>query len=97
MEVIKTLKRPYPVITQVENNTTVWVGHLQTDPTDHFAGQTFTCPCSGDLNNIQVYSAMVQNPGEMLLSLHAFDQESKTWGPVLASAMTEVEKNDEDM
>jgi len=96
MEAMKTLKRPYPVITQVENNTTIWVGHLQTDPTDHFAGQIFTCPCSGDLNNIQVYSAMVQHPGEMMLSLHAFDQENKTWGPVLASAMTEVEINDAD-
>jgi hypothetical protein len=96
MEAMKTLKRPYPVITQVENNTTIWVGHLQTDPTDHFAGQIFTCPCSGDLNNIQVYSAMVQHPGEVMLSLHAFDQENKTWGPVLASAMTEVEINDAD-
>jgi hypothetical protein len=96
MEPMKTLNRPYPVITQVENNTTIWVGHLQTDPTDHFAGQTFTCPCSGDLSNIQIYSTTVQNPGEMMLSLHAFDQESKTWGPVLASAVTEVEKNDED-
>jgi len=96
METMQRVGRPNPVITQVENNTTIWVGHLQTDPTDHFAGQTFTCPCSGDLNNIQVYSAAVQSPGEIMLSLHAFDEEKKSWGPVLASATREIEKNDEE-
>ena len=96
MEAIKRVNRPYPVITQVENNTTLWIGHLASDPTDHFAGQTFTCPASGDLNNIQVYSAMVHSPGEVMLSLHAFEEQAKSWGPVLASATRVIEKNDED-
>jgi len=96
MEAIKKFNRPYPVITQVENSTTLWIGHLQSDPTDHFAGQTFTCPASGDLNNIQVYSAVVHSPGQVMLSLHAFDEETKSWGPVLASATTAIEKTDED-
>jgi hypothetical protein len=96
METIMSRNRPYPVITQVENNTTIWVGHLPTDPTDHFAGQTFTCPCSGDLNNIQVYSAVVQYPGEIMLSLHAFDEANKSWGPVLAHATREIERSDEE-
>jgi len=94
LEAVKSINRPYPVVAQVQNNTTIWVGHLQSDPTDHFAGQTFTCPCSGDLNNIQVYSAAVQSPGEIMLSLHAFDQQNKTWGPILASATIEIEKSD---
>src|SRR5215470_11126259 len=80
MEALKRVSRPYPVITQIENNTTLWIGHLQSDPTDHFAGQTFTCPASGDLSNIQVYSAVVHNPGQIMLSLHAFDEETKSWG-----------------
>jgi len=96
MEAIKRVSRPYPVITQIENNTTLWIGHLQSDPTDHFAGQTFTCPASGDLSNIQVYSEVVHSPGHIRLSLHAFDEETKSWGSVLASAITEVDKNDED-
>ena len=95
MEAIKRVNRPYPVITQVENNTTLWIGHLQSDPTDHFAGQTFTSPASGDLNNIQVYSAVVHIPGQIMLSLHAFDEETKGWGPVLASATATIEKSDE--
>ncbi len=96
MKPMKTTYQPRPVITQLENNTTLWVGHLQTDPTDHFAGQTFNCPASGELNNIQLYSAAVQNPGEVILTLHAFDSESKNWGPQLVSSTVEIQKTDEE-
>lgn len=96
METMKSIRRTLPVITQVENNTTIWIGHLLTDPTDHFAGQIFTCPSGGDLDNIQVYSTAVQYPGEVMLSLHHFDMENKTWGPILAIATKDIEKNDED-
>jgi hypothetical protein len=96
METLKITRRSRPVLTQSQNNTTVWIGHLQTDPTDHFAGQTFQCPANGELDNIQVFSAAVQTPGEMVLTLHSFDSENKTWGPQLASAITLVEKHDEE-
>lgn len=96
MEAIKSVSRPSPVLSQLQNNTTLWIGHLPSDPADHFAGQTFTCPVSGDLNNIQVYSAVVHSPGEILLSLHAFDEENKSWGPALASAVTVIDKSDEE-
>ena len=88
--------RPRPLVTQVQNNTTLWIGHLQTDPTDHFAGQTFKCPSSGDLDNIQVFSAAVQGPGQLTLSLHSFDPETKCWGPLLASTTVEVERVDRE-
>ena len=96
METIKSESRPRPVITQVENNTTLWIGHLQTEATEHFAGQTFYCPASGELDNIQVFSAAVQTPGEIVLTLHSFDTENKAWGPQLVSAKREVQKNDEE-
>ena len=96
MEPVKNAYQPRPVITQLQNNTTLWIGHLQTDPADHFAGQTFHCPVSGELNNIQIYSAAVQNPGEMMLSLHAFDPEQKYWGPALVSSTVAVQKTDEE-
>jgi hypothetical protein len=96
MEAIKNTARSRPVLTQTQNNTTLWIGHLQTDPTDHFAGQTFTCPANGELNNIQVFSAAVQHPGELVLTLHAFDPENKNWGPILASSTREIEKSDEE-
>ena len=96
METPKNDSRTRPVLTQAQNNTTIWIGHLKTDTSDHFAGQTFTCPANGELDNIQVYSATVQNPGEMVLTLHSFNPENKTWGPALASSTREVEKNDEE-
>ena len=96
MKPMETTHQPRPVITQLQNNTTLWIGHLQTDPTDHFAGQTFSCPASGELHNIQVYSSAVQNPGEMVLTVHAFDAESKNWGPQLVSSTVAVKKTDEE-
>jgi hypothetical protein len=86
---------PHPLLSQTQQNTTLWVGHLQTDPTDHFAGQTFTCPAGGQLDNIQVYTAAVNQPGELGLSLHEFDPVSRTWGPALAEAHRPIEFGDE--
>lgn len=88
--------RPRPVVTQVQNNTSLWIGRLQTDTTDHYAGQTFICPANGALDNIQVYSATVQTPGELVLTLHQFDAENKNWGPILATGVLNVDKSDED-
>ena len=75
-----------PVISQTNNNTTLWIGHLQSDKNDHDAGQTFLVNRDGVINNIQVYSALVQNPGDVLLTLHELDTENKTWGPAIASS-----------
>lgn len=84
-----------PVISQTQNNTTLWVGHLQTDPTDHFAGQTFMCPAEGELDNIQLYSSLVQHPGEMELTLHEFDEQTKTWGPSIGNSVLDLQRGDD--
>ena len=73
MQTLKKSSHPHPVLSQAQNNTTLWIGHLQTDPTDHFAGQTFNCPAEGQLDNIQLYSAAVQHGGDVVLTLHEFD------------------------
>ena len=84
-----------PVLTQTESNTTLWLGHLQTDSNEHLAGQTFNCPTEGTLDNIQVLPSSVQYPGEVTLTLHEFDADSKTWGPAIAETSRHLEKNDE--
>ncbi|HEX7845426.1 MAG TPA: hypothetical protein VF476_06445 [Chitinophagaceae bacterium] len=94
MKTTQQSSHPKPVITQTQNNTTLWIGHLQTDPTDHFAGQTFICPNDGLLDNIQVYSASVQYPGDLRMTLHEFDAAAKIWGPAIAEATLSVEKKD---
>ncbi|MBL7745463.1 MAG: hypothetical protein JNN00_18480 [Chitinophagaceae bacterium] len=94
MQTMKNSSHPRPVLSQSQNNTTLWIGHLKTDPTDHFAGQTFTCPAEGQLDNIQLYSAAVQYGGEVVLSLHEFDPETKKWGPAIGSSTVKVHKGD---
>ncbi len=92
----KTFNRPCrPVLTQTENNTTLWIGHLQTDPNDHFAGQTFKCPDAGLLDNIQVYASSVHNPGQIELTLHEFDPATRNWGPAIGNSMLDVEKGND--
>lgn len=88
-------RHPHPVLSQTEKNTTLWVGHLEADPTEHIAGQTFTCPSGGRLDNIQVYTSSVNHPGELVLSLHEFDPATKTWGPALAETRRQVAVHDE--
>jgi hypothetical protein len=83
-----------PVLSQTENNTTLWIGHLQTEHNDRLAGQTFSCPAEGLLNNIQVYSAAVTRAGEMTLTLHEFDEVSRSWGPAISQSSLHIEKND---
>lgn len=94
METSKPGSHPRPVITQAENNTTLWIGHLQTDPTDHYGGQTFICPADGQLDNIQLYASAIQYPGDIQLTLHEFDPGSKTWGPAIGESSLQVQKAD---
>ena len=86
---------PRPLLTQAEKNTTLWIGHLQSDPNDHYAGQTFRCPSEGLLNNIQVYSSSVYYPGELSLTLHEFNTEGKTWGPAIGNSTLLLERGDD--
>ena len=94
MESTTQRRHSNPVLTQTQNNTTLWIGHLYDDPTDHFAGQTFSCPVAGILDNIQVFASAVQSPGDVELTLHEFDTESKTWGAVIALSSLFIEKAD---
>ncbi len=94
MKTMKNSSRPRPVLSQAQNNSTRWIGHLKTDPTDHFAGQTFICPAEGQLDNIQLYSVAVQYPGDVVLTLHEFDAGSKKWGPSIGNATLKIQKDD---
>lgn len=84
-----------PILSQTQNNTTLWIGHLQADTNDRFAGQTFTCPSDGLLNNIQVYTSTVHEPGDVSLTLHEFDPAAKSWGPAIGNASMSLEKGDD--
>lgn len=94
METLKHAGHTRALLTQAQNNTTLWIGHLQSDPVDHFAGQTFICNTNGRLNNIQVLASAIQLPGEVTLNLHSFYPERNNWGSLLGTAKATVQKSD---
>ncbi len=94
MPVDKQDSHSRPLITQTENNTTLWIGHLRSEAMDHFAGQTFKAPSEGIINNIQIYSSTVQQPGEVTLTLYEFDPESRAWGPAIGNSTLNLERVD---
>lgn len=86
----------HPALEQLHRNTSLWIGHMNSGPADHLAGQTFQCPEEGLLKKIQVYSVAVSHPGKMILTLHEFDKQKKNWGQVLSSSEIEVDEADAD-
>jgi hypothetical protein len=94
METLHFSSKPQTILTQTENNTTLWIGHLQNDPTDHFAGQTFICPADGLLDNIQLFADTVPYAGETELSFHEFDKNYQNWGPPVGQCSLYVNQTD---
>lgn len=92
---MKTIPNSRPLLSQTLSNTTLWIGHLSSDPNDHLGGQTFTSPSDAVLQNIQVFSQAVPQPGHLQMTLHQFDCGSLEWGPAIGKAEMTVEKNDE--
>ncbi|CAN5753632.1 hypothetical protein BH11BAC3_BH11BAC3_17940 [soil metagenome] len=80
------------VIEQITNNTTSWIGH-NTDDSDVLCGQTFIAPSEGDLGAIEVFSSVVAKPGKVVMTLHNFDPQQKSWGPAIGSASVELNKS----
>lgn len=82
------------VAEQIKNNTTGWIGHLPGDNKSITRGQTFVANADGDLETIEVYSNVVTEAGKVFMSVHAFDPQERSWGPVLASASLDFSKTD---
>ena len=78
-----------PVVQQVKNNSTSWVGHRHGETKDRITGQTFICPTEGLLGCIEILSNHVTNKGNIELTIHEFDPEGKIWGPVMANSTVE--------
>lgn len=82
------------VAEQTKNNTTGWIGNLPGDNNHIVIGQTFVANAEGDLQFIEVYSNIVTDPGKVLMTVHTFDPQKQSWGPVLASTSVEFNKAD---
>lgn len=87
----KTVKA---LIQQITNNATSWIGHHQTENKNIVGGQTFIAPSEEDLEAIEVFTSIVTTPGEVLMTVHTFDPEMKSWGPVIGSAKVDLNRAD---
>ncbi len=80
----------FAVLQQVTNNATSWIGHRVSDNKDVITGQTFVAPKEGGLAAIKVFSSIITKPGHVIMTLHNFDTEQKSWGPALGTASVEI-------
>ena len=78
------------IIEQVKNNTTSWIGQSVGDNKELLCGQTFIALSEGDLSAIEVFPNMVTTPGNMVMTLHNFDPQMRTWGPAIGSASVDL-------
>ena len=96
METQKSRSPLQVVVQQITNNTTAWIGHQRINNKDIVAGQTFTCPSEGDLDAIEIFSALVLNPGNVKMTIHSFDNATKVWGPALSTSSIAINKVDNE-
>ncbi len=82
------------VVEQTANNTTSWIGHQINNDKDIISGQTFTSPSEVDLEAIEVLTSVVAQPGNVLMTLHSFDAQLESWGPILGSASVDFNQTD---
>jgi len=82
------------VVEQVSNNATSWLGHHTFDNKDIVCGQTFVAPSEGELEAIEVFASIVTTPGNVVMTVHSFDPQLKSWGPVLGSASVGFTRTD---
>ena len=94
METSQSRSHLQPVVQQVTNNTTSWIGHRHGETKSRFGGQTFTCPSEGKLDAIEVVLTHVTNNGPVDLTIHSFDVENKTWGTELGTSTVEFTRAD---
>ncbi len=79
---------------QVTNNTTGWIGHKPGQTDNVIKGQTFVATSEGELHLIEIFSSLVKEPGEVVLTLHDFDSAQNNWGATLGTASVNFTKSD---
>ena len=84
------------ILTQLTHTTTSWIGHQKAGQIDHKIGQTFLSPAEADLESIEVFISLVTQPAKMAMTIHHFDESSKSWGPALGNASANLDCTDSE-
>jgi hypothetical protein len=91
---MNTPKSSRSVVEQITNNTTGWIGHHPHENKAIGKGQTFIAATEADMESIAVYANIVSKPGTLMMTLHTYDPQQKSWGPALGSASVRLTKTD---
>jgi len=94
METNQTKSHLKAVVQQVNHNAISWIGRGRGQTKNHVSGQTFTCPTTGKLDYIQIFSDFVANTGAVDLTIHSFDAKNSNWGPALETSSVEFNTSD---
>ena len=81
-----------PVMQQVINNSTSWIGTGKGVHNELISGQTFIATAEGDIDSIEVFSSIVTTPGKVQMTVHNYDPHQKSWGSALGKATVEFGK-----
>ena len=81
-------------VQQITNNTTSWIGHRTRENENVVSGQTFIAVAEGDLDAIEIFSSIVTKPGKVTMTFYNFDQQKKSWGPILGSTSVDFNHNE---
>jgi N-acetylneuraminic acid mutarotase len=84
----------HSLVEQTTNNTTRWIGHRHGNNKDIAGGQTFVATKEGDLQSIEVFSNLITDPGKVVMTIHNFDPQQNSWGPLLSSTSVQITKSD---
>ena len=84
----------YSILSQLFHNTSSWIGHYINDTALREAGQVFQCPENAQLERIEVFSELVQQPGNVQMKIYRFDEANQQWGSLLGSASLLVKRDD---
>jgi len=79
---------------QTENNTTSWIGCYPGNKKEISKGQTFLANSGGSLEGIEVLPTFVNQPAEVLLTIHDYDADTRKWGEQLGSAKVSISQSD---
>ena len=83
-------------VEQITNNATSWLGNNPKDNKEIASGQTFVANTEGDVDAIEVYTNIVTRPGQVMMTIHQFDPQQKSWGPVLGSSSVACSQADSE-
>lgn len=84
------------VISQLEKNSSQWLGSLPITNQSFKVGQTFVTPANTTVDVIQVSAETIQCNGHVELIFHEFDEKSHTWGAELGKAKITVSRKSAD-